>query len=94
MKLKIFSVFDSKVGAYLNPVFLRPAPEAVRSFQDAVNREDSQFKSHAEDYTMFEIGSWDDQTASIDLLPTPHPIAKAIELLARNEDPSQMRLVK
>ena len=81
MKLKIFSVHDSKVSAFLNPFFVRTTGEATRMFSDAVQREASGFKAHAEDYTLFEVGSWDDQTAAIDLLPTPHPICKAIEFV-------------
>ena len=63
MKLKIFSVFDSKVAAYMNPFFARSTAEAVRIFSDAVNSSQQGFKSHAEDYTLFELGVWDDQSA-------------------------------
>lgn len=81
MKLKLFSVFDSKVSAYLPPICMRTTPEAIRGFSAAVGDSGHQFHKHAEDYTLFEIGSWDDQTAAIDLLSTPHPVAKAIEFL-------------
>lgn len=81
MKLKIFSVFDSKVSAFMNPIFLRTTPEAIRAFSGAVSEKDSNFCKYPEDYTLFEVGSWDDQTAVIDLLSTPHPVAKAIEFV-------------
>lgn len=85
MKLKIFSVFDSKVSAYLPPLCMRTTPEAIRGFSAAVADQSHQFSKHAEDYTLFEVGSWDDQTAAIDLLPTPHPVAKAIEFVNSKE---------
>lgn len=81
MKLKMFSVFDSKIQAYMNPFFARTAAEALRSFADAVNNSESNFCRFAEDFTLFEIGAWDDQTAKVELLPTPHSLGVAIQFL-------------
>lgn len=85
MMLKMFSVFDSKIKAYLPPFFQRTTGEAERAFSDAVNRQDSGFKAHAEDYSLFELGSWDDQTCKFDLLDTPHSIGVAIQYVIDKE---------
>lgn len=82
MKIKLFSVFDSKVGAYMQPFYARTSGEAVRSFQDAIVREGSQFGTHAEDFTLFELGTWDDVSAQIEMLPTPHSLGVASEFKA------------
>lgn len=81
MKLKVFAVFDSKVLAFTTPFFQRTSGEATRAFADAVNKEGSNFKSHAEDYTLFELGSWDDATAVFDMLETPHSLGLAVSYL-------------
>lgn len=81
MKLKMFSIFDSKVQAYMAPVFLRSTGEAERAFSASVADQSSNFCKFPEDFTLFEVGSWDDQTCVVDLLPTPHPVAKAIQFI-------------
>jgi len=87
MKLKMFSVFDSKVGAFMNPFFVRSTAEAIRVFSDAVSNPQQGFCKHPEDYTLFEIGSWDDQTAAIDHLDTPHSLGLAVQFV--KPDPQQ-----
>lgn len=57
---KIFSVYDAKAGAYLKPIFARNSAVALRMFEAAVNQEDHDFHRFAEDYTLFEIGEWDE----------------------------------
>lgn len=76
----IFSVFDQKTNAYLDPVYYRSKGEAVRAMRDALANEDHQFAKHAEDYTLFELGDFDDTTGSFNLYNTPQALAKAIEL--------------
>lgn len=62
MKLLVFSVLDKAVGAYLQPFYSRSAGEALRSFTDAANDEKSQFARHAEDYVLYKLGEFDDNT--------------------------------
>lgn len=78
--LKMFTVFDSKVGAYTNPILARSAGEAMRSFGAACCDVKHDFHRYAEDYTLFEIGEWDELTATIVTHITPLAICKAIEL--------------
>lgn len=56
-KMKVFSVYDKAVDAFLQPFFMRSQGEAVRSFIDAVN--DGKFK-HTEDYWLYMLGEFDD----------------------------------
>jgi hypothetical protein len=84
--LKVFSVYDSKVGAYLQPMFFRSKGEAIRAFSSAVADTDHQFHKYASDFTLFELGSWDDLKAKFDLLPTPVSIGVAIEFLNTTDD--------
>ena len=44
---------------------------AIRSFSDAVQDQDSAFNKHPEDYSLWEIGEFDDQTGEI-IYYTPH----------------------
>jgi hypothetical protein len=90
MLLKVFSVYDSKVGAYLPPIYLRSKGEAIRSLTTALADSSHQFAKYPEDYTLFDLGEWDDATASFHMLPTPVSVGKAIEFMAVAESQPTM----
>ncbi len=58
MLFKIFSVFDSKAEAFLQPFFSVNRAVALRSFAQACQDSQSDFHRFAGDYTLFEIGEW------------------------------------
>jgi len=60
MILKVFTIFDSKIEAYLRPFFCHRSAEAIRTVTDAVNDENSPFHKHKEDFFLYEVGTWDD----------------------------------
>lgn len=67
MIFKVFSIYDQKAAAYLPPFVLPRAEMAQRSFETAINSDTHQFGEHPEDYTLFELGIWDDETAQFQL---------------------------
>ena len=78
MKLQIFSVHDAKVSAFL-PVFQARTPaEAQRSFADAVNSPDHQFGKYPEDYTLFRLASFNDESGMIE--PDKSSICNGLEV--------------
>ncbi len=60
--MKVFSIFDAKVSAYMQPFFSRTAGEATRAFADLVGEAQHPVAKHPGDYTLFELGEFDDQT--------------------------------
>lgn len=68
MTLKMFTVFDSKAGAFIQPFFSQSTGTAVRSFEDAANNETHEFRKHAADYTLFELGEFDQNTGTFEIL--------------------------
>lgn len=62
MKLLVMSILDNKVGAFTSPFYSRAKGEAIRSFSDAVNEEKSQFNRHIDDYALYLLGVFDDNT--------------------------------
>lgn len=73
---QIFSVRDSAMDAFMRPFTLPTAGTAIRSFTDEVNRAapDNEMNRHPTDYTLYELGQFDDQSG----LVTPHPAPKQI----------------
>lgn len=79
MKLEIFSVYDSKADAFLAPFFMPNQSMAVRIFQNCANNGEHQFGINAGDYTLFSLGSFDDETAKIQTTKTPISLGLAQE---------------
>lgn len=65
MKLFLFSVQDTKVGAFLPPFAARAKGEAVRSFTAAVQDDKHQFSQHRADYSLWVLAEFDDSTGEL-----------------------------
>jgi len=76
---KIFSIYDSKGEIYAQPFFQRNVNVAIRTFTNMVNDERSQISSYPEDYTLFEIGMWDDVKGIIITHKTALSVGKGID---------------
>lgn len=85
--MKVFTVFDSKAGAYLNPFFLNSTGEAIRAFGDTANDPNTGIGKHPEDYSLFEIGEYDNKTGRITHLETHTPLGNGIEYIAQHPEP-------
>lgn len=82
MPLVLCSIHDSAAGAYNRPIFVPHSNLARRSLQDEVNRRDenNQMFSHPEDFTLYELGFFDELTARFELHSEPVMIARAKDL--------------
>lgn len=79
MLVKIFSVFDTKGGAFLQPFYAMSKGHAIRSFTDSTNTEGHTFNKYPEDFILFELGDFDDSNAKFHILPEPLSIGLALE---------------
>lgn len=61
-KLKAYAIFDGKAEAYLRPFIMVNRGTAIRSFVDAVNDSTHEMCKHAEDYFLFELGEFDEES--------------------------------
>lgn len=62
MKLKVMACYDSKAGCYSTPFYTQTVNVALRAFADAANIPDHAMNKHPEDYTLFLLGEFDDET--------------------------------
>lgn len=76
--LKMFSVYDSKAQAYLPPFFSPTTGTAVRSFQVACQTEGHDFHRFGSDFTLFELGDFDEAKATMHMHSTPQNLGLAI----------------
>lgn len=79
MKVKIYSIYDSKAKVWLQPQFLMNKGTAHRAFDATCNDKNSQFYKYAEDFTMFEIGDFDDETCEIKMYEAKESMGTALE---------------
>lgn len=84
--MKIFSVYDKAVKAYLPPFMCRAHGEAVRSFTEAVNDPAKSFGRHATDYLLVYLGEFDDGTGLYDC-HEPVRVVSASEVLVSDVIP-------
>ncbi len=85
LSLSVFSVFDSKVGAFLTPFFVANRAVALRSFMAACQDEGSDFHRFSDDFTLFEIGLWDSETGDFVPLDAKLNLGLASQFLSRGE---------
>lgn len=80
MELKIYSIRDSKGEIYMQPFFQKTHGEAERSFKQLANDEKTTVSKFPEDFDLYHLGTYDDQTGQIDSLDTPQHIMKAVNV--------------
>jgi hypothetical protein len=79
MLMSVFAIYDAGISTWMPPIFVRNKGEILRWFMDCVNDPQSKLSKYPSDYTLFEVGSWDDDKCKFDLLKTPVSIGIAIE---------------
>lgn len=68
---KVFTTFDSKAEAYSEWFFATTRGLALRGFSDACNNPEHPFSRYPHDITLFEIGTWDELTNTLELYEAP-----------------------
>ncbi len=66
MILLAFSVHDSKAESYTQPFFYTTTGQAIRAFQAAASEEGHNFNRFAADYTLFHVGSFNQETGLLE----------------------------
>lgn len=65
MLMGVYSVYDSKAKAYLPPFFMSNDFVAVRVFADCANDAQHQFCKFGADFTLFKLGTFNDENGVI-----------------------------
>ena len=81
--LIVLSVFDKATGAYMRPWYAQTEGQALRLFIDELRSGNSPIKDHPEDYSLFQIGTFEDSTG--ELTSNIKCLARAHELIAQDK---------
>lgn len=80
----VYSVYDAAAEAFLRPYFAETHGLAIRAFAAAVNDPQHQFAQHSDDFTLFHIGEFDEQTARLETI-SPHSLGNAVQFVDRGD---------
>lgn len=65
-KLGAYCVRDAKADAFMRPFFAPTAGFAIRTFSEWANDGESPVSKHPEDYMLFAIGSYEEETGKLE----------------------------
>lgn len=77
MNYKVFSIRDAKAEYFTPPFFKKTHGEAERDFKTVAKDPQSTISKFPEDFDLYYIGDYDDQTGLIKSLDTPKHVMKA-----------------
>jgi len=80
MRLKLYSIRDAKGECYNTPFVQKAEGEAIRTFHKLSQDKSSMPGQYPDDYDLYHLGDFDDQTGLVHALDTPKHIIKAVNL--------------
>lgn len=76
---KVYSLFDKKALVYGPPVCFGKVGEALRWVCDLMAEPTSTVAKYSDDFQLFELGEYDDNSGEFNVPEKPHLIAAASE---------------
>jgi len=80
-----YVVYDSAAQIYNKPFYLINDQVAMRAAQDLIDDQNTDIARHPEQFSMFKIGIYDDETALFTILDTPINLVRFHELTPKQK---------
>ena len=81
MIIKIFSINDVKAASFGQPFFAMNKGIAVRMFSDLVNDKNSMVSKHPDDFKLYMLGEFDDNSGGLSPVAQPEFLHSASEFV-------------
>jgi hypothetical protein len=81
MKKLIVTLKDDKLEVYNQPVFIRNKGEAARMMEEMVQDPKSPLSKYPNDFALYEIGTWDEDTGTIQLHENHQYLFRPVDFL-------------
>lgn len=94
MKTNMYSIYDAKAEAFMQPFFSNTHGLAIRTFTSHVNNPETIFHKHPGDFSLFHIGAFEEDNAKVTPELSPLNLGVALEFIEQQTDPRQMELVQ
>lgn len=82
---RLYSVFDDKSATFTDPFVAITKGVAARWFLDSCEDERIPMSKHPEDYTLFDLGEWDEEKGVVHAWPSPVPVVNGKLALAMKD---------
>lgn len=79
----MFSVFDVKAEVFSQPVMSMNTATMMRSCSDLLLDRNHPYAKHSEDYVLYELGRFDDQSGSFEALVAPKSLCVLRDLISK-----------
>lgn len=73
----IYCVYDEKVKSFGMPFFKPSNPAAIRDFTDLAHDSNTTIGRHPEDYTLYQLGEYNDTEGTLTQYETKNNLGKA-----------------
>jgi hypothetical protein len=92
-QLRLYSLYDSGVGAYLKPFWSDHKANAIRSFIQLVNDKsdpNNMVANHPDQFVLFELGIFFQNSGAFTLHNSPLSLGTAVEFVNVSKDPQRL----
>lgn len=72
---QVLAVRDRATDSFGQPIFVVAVGQGVRSFTDEINRKESPFHAHPEDYDLYHLAEYEDRTGQLSPFSTPRLVS-------------------
>lgn len=84
MLMKVFSIFDEKAKCF-GPLWpMKHNGEALREFSDITADKNGRIGKHPEDFKLYSLGTYDDNSGALSPVAQPEFIAHATDFIENN----------
>lgn len=76
---KVVAVYDVAIESYGTPVYVSALGAAMRSFEDEIKSPESVMHKHPEDYSLYQLGDFDEVTGKFEPVLPPRLLLKGAD---------------
>lgn len=77
---QIYSVFDDAANTFMPPWYQNRDALAMRVFSDACRQEDHPFNQNPQDFHLYHLGNYDDETGRLENVDKPALLLKGSDV--------------
>lgn len=86
MEIKLYSIFDKKTAVYQPPIFCHNQGHAQRHIIDVFTGKNYTVSKFPEDFTLYEVGEFNDVTGVLNAYITPQHVCEISTLIKKAKD--------
>lgn len=79
--MKLYAIFDSAVKAFMRPFVAQSHGDAIRAFKDLLMEHEHPVARHPEDYSLFFVASFNEQSGVVTGEQAPFGLGTALEYM-------------